>query len=307
MSNLSTPSQARIPLGTVMVNGQRVEVMINPEWARFFEALTDQTSGNAAIAANGRNAADAAAVAFLASEGVEDSAPVPGPPGAHGRQGDPGLALFMLQDDSGGDSGIPYAPGDGLYAKVTARDASGGYAGLTLFALNLKNVAGTVTSWLTNAATAARTWTMPDKDGTVAMLSDFASPPVIGATEPAAGKFTTVKATSAYANTSDLQMVASGNIPGVNLRSSGGGRLSLVTGYIAANTSSVLLATGVENPALEAMRFDHASGAVRVHTGSLTVATGFGCNGKAAQGPAVSGGTTAGVIAALVANGILSS
>jgi hypothetical protein len=40
---------------------------------------------------------------------------------------------------------------------------------------------------------------------------------------------------------------------------------------------------------------------------TLTASAGFGCNGKAAQGAAASGGTLAGVIAALVANGILSS
>lgn len=53
------------------------------------------------------------------------------------------------------------------------KNASGGYAGLTLFKLNLKNALGTITNFFTNATTIARTWTMPDKDGTVAMLSDL--------------------------------------------------------------------------------------------------------------------------------------
>jgi len=53
------------------------------------------------------------------------------------------------------------------------KDASGGYAGLTLFKLNLRNAANTITSFFTTAATVARTWTMPDKDGTVAMTSDI--------------------------------------------------------------------------------------------------------------------------------------
>lgn len=53
------------------------------------------------------------------------------------------------------------------------KDASGGYAGLTLFKLNLRNALDTVTSFFTTAATTARTWTMPDKDGTVAMTSDI--------------------------------------------------------------------------------------------------------------------------------------
>ncbi len=58
-------------------------------------------------------------------------------------------------------------------AAWNAKDASGGYAGLTLFKLNLKNALGTVTNFFTTAATVARTWTMPDKDGTVAMTSDI--------------------------------------------------------------------------------------------------------------------------------------
>jgi len=56
---------------------------------------------------------------------------------------------------------------------ITAdKDASNGYPGLTLFKINFKNVAGTFTSFFTNSNTAARTYTFPDKDGTVAMTSD---------------------------------------------------------------------------------------------------------------------------------------
>lgn len=65
-------------------------------------------------------------------------------------------------------AGIGYVP-----ENASNKDVSGGYAGLTLFKLNLKNALGTITSFFTTAATAARTWTMPDKDGTVAMLSDI--------------------------------------------------------------------------------------------------------------------------------------
>jgi hypothetical protein len=53
-----------------------------------------------------------------------------------------------------------------------AKDASGGFAGLTGFLINLKNAAGAVVSFLGSAATVARTWTFPDKSGTVAMTSD---------------------------------------------------------------------------------------------------------------------------------------
>jgi len=58
---------------------------------------------------------------------------------------------------------------------VSNKNTSGGYAGLTLFKLSLKNALGTVTNFFTTAATIARTWTMPDKDGTVALLSDIPS------------------------------------------------------------------------------------------------------------------------------------
>ena len=57
--------------------------------------------------------------------------------------------------------------------EVSSKDASDGIPGLTLFKLNLRNAANTVTNWFTTATTAARTWTMPDKDGTVAMTSDI--------------------------------------------------------------------------------------------------------------------------------------
>lgn len=66
------------------------------------------------------------------------------------------------------------------------KDATGGYAGLTLFKLNLKNAANTFTNFLTNATTAVRTWTFPDKSGTVALIEDFAAPPAIGNTTAAA-------------------------------------------------------------------------------------------------------------------------
>jgi len=73
-----------------------------------------------------------------------------------------------------------------IATEVTSnKDASGGYPGLTLFKLNLRNAANTITSWFTTAATVARTWTMPDKDGTVAMTSD-----ITGGTS--AGSFTTL-------------------------------------------------------------------------------------------------------------------
>ncbi|WP_035644753.1 hypothetical protein [Flavobacterium sp. ASV13] len=55
---------------------------------------------------------------------------------------------------------------------TTAQTVSGVKTFLNLM-LGLRNVANTFTSFITNAATASRTWTFPDKSGTVAMTSDL--------------------------------------------------------------------------------------------------------------------------------------
>jgi hypothetical protein len=56
---------------------------------------------------------------------------------------------------------------------ASAKDASGGFPGLTLFKINFKNAANTFTNFFTNATTAARTYTFPDKDITVAGIVDI--------------------------------------------------------------------------------------------------------------------------------------
>lgn len=69
------------------------------------------------------------------------------------------------------------------------KDATGGYAGLTLFKINFKNALNTFTSFFTNANTAARTYTFPDKSGTLAMLDDLGTAgATIDDTTPAADK-----------------------------------------------------------------------------------------------------------------------
>lgn len=60
-------------------------------------------------------------------------------------------------------------------AELTAnKDASNGYAGLTLLKINFKNVLNTFTSFFTNSNTAARTYTFQDRDGTIADDTDLA-------------------------------------------------------------------------------------------------------------------------------------
>jgi len=55
------------------------------------------------------------------------------------------------------------------------KDATGGIVGMTLFKINFKNAANTFTSFLTNAATAVRTYTFQDRDGTIADDTDIAT------------------------------------------------------------------------------------------------------------------------------------
>lgn len=57
---------------------------------------------------------------------------------------------------------------------VANKDASGGYAGLTLFKINFKNALNTFTSFFTNSNTAARTYTFQDRNGTIADNTDLA-------------------------------------------------------------------------------------------------------------------------------------
>jgi len=63
-----------------------------------------------------------------------------------------------------------------LGTELTSRkDATGGYAGLTLFKINFKNALNTVTSFFTNANTVARTYTFQDRDGTIADNTDIST------------------------------------------------------------------------------------------------------------------------------------
>lgn len=61
-----------------------------------------------------------------------------------------------------------------LGTELTSRkDASSGYAGLTLFKINFKNALNTITSFFTNVNTVQRTYTFQDRDGTIADNTDL--------------------------------------------------------------------------------------------------------------------------------------
>ena len=55
----------------------------------------------------------------------------------------------------------------------TNKDATSGYAGLTLFKINFKNVLNTFTSFFTNSNTVSRTYTFQDRDGTILDNTDL--------------------------------------------------------------------------------------------------------------------------------------
>ena len=64
---------------------------------------------------------------------------------------------------------------DAIAAEMVAnKNASGGYAGLSDWKVQLKNNLGTITSFLQNSATASRAWTLQDRDGTLADGTDLA-------------------------------------------------------------------------------------------------------------------------------------
>lgn len=165
------------------------------------------------------------------------------------------------------DGALSTAKTSGLQAALDAKeatankDATGGYAGLTLLKLNLKNAANTFTNFLTNATTAARTWTFPDKDGTVAMLSD-------------------ITGTNSGTNTGDQTITLTGDVTG-----SGTGSFAATLATVNANVGSFGSATAAPTFTVNAKGLLTAAGSTTITpaVGSITglgtgVATALGVN-----------------------------
>jgi hypothetical protein len=109
---------------------------------------------------------------------------------------------FTIVRAQEGTTGLAYNAGDKVELRLTkgtmegveatsSKDATGGYAGLTLFKLNLKNAANTFTNFFTSATTAARTWTMQDRDGTIADDTDLATKAALAGSAAQAFSMTT--------------------------------------------------------------------------------------------------------------------
>lgn len=278
---LNVPAPTRVPLGTLDVGGKKIELFLSQEWARYFQSLNSEVQASTAALAQ-----SAALTPFL-GDASDSPDQFPGPPGPRGQEGAPGLALFMLQDDPHDEPLMVPPTVDGVFVPLNSKDASSGVPGLTQFKLNLKNLAGTIVSFLTNANTAARTYTLQDRDGTIADDKDLALKAPIASPTFTGDVF--FKGASTLANAAAFVHVTDG-----------------ATDVYASSSSGVAktLNFHANGGAGATLSLDASKATV---TGAASVSGAFGCNGKAPQAAAASGGTLAGVIAALVANGILSS
>lgn len=88
-----------------------------------------------------------------------------------------------------------------------------------------------------------------------------------------------------YTNTSDLGVIISATIPGINLRTASSGRISLISNYNSANSASIVTGTGTNNPTALQMFFDFTN--LRVGIGTPTPNTKLDVLGAAS----VAGGT----------------
>lgn len=86
-----------------MVGGQRVELFLNAEWARYFDSLNTQveTTSSAVGLPGAPGTTGAAGVGVALSDGESASVEfIPGPRGEQGLQGSIGPAAFMLQEQA---------------------------------------------------------------------------------------------------------------------------------------------------------------------------------------------------------------
>jgi hypothetical protein len=91
-----------------------------------------------------------------------------------------------------------------------------------------------------------------------------------------------------YTNTSDTNIVVSGNIPGINIRHTSTGRFSILSNYSNTNTTSFLTGTGTNNPSTEVILIDHSTNTTRFQNtisvgGTTPSSSGAGITFPAAQ------------------------
>jgi len=78
--------------------------------------------------------------------------------------------------------------------------------------------------------------------------------------------------TKAYSNTSDLGIILSASIPGINLRTPSAGRFSILQNYVNTDVSTFICSSGTGNPSNQAMHFVGSTGDVVI--GGWAASTG---------------------------------
>jgi hypothetical protein len=104
MSTLTLP-QARIAIGSVMVQGQRLPVEIDMEWMRYFTVLSDRAGGIVAPT-NLYTTINQLPQSAVVLDSQEEGEPGPmGPPGLQGPMGPMGISIPGM-DGEDGEAGI---------------------------------------------------------------------------------------------------------------------------------------------------------------------------------------------------------
>ena len=180
-------------------------------------------------------------------------------------------------------------------AEATAnKDASGGYAGLTLFKINFKNALNTFTSFFANANTVARTYTFQDSDDTIVgratvdtLTNKTFVAPALGT--PTSGVLTNATGLPLTTGVTGTLPIANGGTAGttavaarVALSAAASGANSDITSLSAISTplSVAQGGTGVATLGDAGVLIGNAAGAIQV-TGAGTAGQLFVSNGAA--------------------------
>jgi len=124
---------------------------------------------------------------------------------------------------------------DTIYQTLLAKDATGGYVGLTLFSINFKNVANTVTSFFTNTNTAARTYTFQNRNGTILDNANL----VTGATDNAI-----LRADGAGGVTTQGSVVIIDDTGRIGIQTTPTASIHIKAGTTAASSAPIKMNTG---------------------------------------------------------------
>jgi hypothetical protein len=103
MSILTRP-QGRIPIGHVVIGGQRLAVELDLEWDRYFQVLTERAGGVVGPSNIVTYISQTVAPSVVLDGGGGDDVEfIPGPQGLRGEQGPPGPAIFIMEDPAEND------------------------------------------------------------------------------------------------------------------------------------------------------------------------------------------------------------